>query len=224
MQVSVVIPTLNEADTIADAVCALRLQSPHEIIVTDGGSTDATCAAARAADIVLHAPRGRAAQMNAGAARARGEILLFLHADCRLQPGALVEAAALLSRRSVVAGCFTMHVAAGGPLYRLIDACATARVRLTQMIYGDQGVFVRRADFERLGGFPAVPFLEDVLFSQALRRDGRIVVASSRIEVSPRRWQRVGLIRQTLRNWTLTGLAAAGVSPDRLASFYPTVR
>jgi rSAM/selenodomain-associated transferase 2 len=224
MHVSVIIPTLNEADTIGEAVRSTRLQSPREIIVVDGGSTDGTQAAAGAADIVLRTARGRAAQMNAGAAQARGEIVLFLHADCRLAPGGLAQAVALLSRHRVVAGCFTMRVGAEGRLYRLIDAAATARVRLTGLIYGDQGLFLRRIDFERFGGFPTVPFLEDVLFSKRLRAEGRIVVAPARIEVSPRRWQHVGPIRQTLRNWTLTALAAAGVSPQRLVRFYPAVR
>src|SRR5262249_37851243 len=90
--------------------------------------------------------------------------------------------------------------------------------------YGDQGLFIRRGDFEQLGGFPEVPFLEDVLFSKILRRVGRVVVAPARIHVSARRWQRVGLIRQTLRNWTLTALAAVGASPRWLRSFSPTVR
>jgi hypothetical protein len=109
-------------------------------------------------------------------------------------------------------------------LYRAIDGCATARVRWTGIVYGDQGLFVRRADFVRLGGFPAVRFMEDVLISRRLRREGRVIVLPERIVVSPRRWQRVGIVRQTLRNWTLTGLALAGVSPDRLASHYPAVR
>lgn len=224
MRVSVVIPTLNEALTIAETLRSVRTQNPLETIVVDGGSTDGTCVAARDADLVLEASRGRAMQMNAGAARAGGDILLFLHADCRLAPTALHQAIEILSRPDAVAGCFTMRVRADGVLYRWIDACATARVRLTGLIYGDQGLFLRREDFQRLGGFPAVAFLEDVLLSRMLRRQGKIVVAPARIEVSPRRWQRVGLVRQTLRNWTLTALAAAGISPQRLAQFYPVVR
>jgi hypothetical protein len=117
-----------------------------------------------------------------------------------------------------------MRVTAPGLAYRMIDACATARVRLTGLVYGDQGLFVSRRLFERVGGFPPVRLMEDVLISQALRRHGRVVVAPSRIFVSPRRWQRQGLVRQTLRNWALTALAAGGVHPDRLAAFYPVVR
>jgi len=108
--------------------------------------------------------------------------------------------------------------------FRPINACATARVRLTGIIYGDQGLFVRRDIFHRLGGFPNVRFMEDIFFSRELRRHGRIVVAKRRIFVSPRRWQQVGIVRQTIRNWTLTILAAAGMHPDKLEAFYPPIR
>jgi rSAM/selenodomain-associated transferase 2 len=222
--VSVIIPTLNEAPCIAAAIAALRRQQPLEIIVADGGSTDATAEQATAADIVLAGPRGRAAQMNAGAAHARGEHLLFLHADCTLADGALAAIGPALRRPSVIAGCFAMRVAAAGALYRSIDHCATARVRLTGIAYGDQGLFLRRDDFEQLGGFPPLRFMEDVFFSRTLRRHGRVIVLPQAIHVSPRRWQRAGIVRQTLRNWMLTGLALAGVSPDRLAAHYPQVR
>lgn len=224
MSVSVIIPTWNEEGCLAEALAALRAQRPRELIVADGGSRDATRARAAEADLFLEAPRGRAVQMNAGAAVARGDVLLFLHADCLLADGALAEAERLLHRRGVAAGCFRMRVRAEGTLYRLIDVCATRRVQLTGIAYGDQGLFVRRDLFERLGGFPRVPFLEDVLFSRRLRQAGRVVVARSEVLVSPRRWQRTGLVRQTLRNWTLTALGAAGVSPERLARFYPMVR
>jgi rSAM/selenodomain-associated transferase 2 len=224
MGVSVIIPALNEESCLAQTVAALRPQRPREIIVADGGSTDGTRQAAAAADLLLDAPRGRAAQMNAGAARAGGEVLLFLHADCVPEAGALDEAERLLGRPGVVAGCFRMCVRAEGPLYRLIDACAATRVRLTGIAYGDQGLFLRRELFERAGGFPPLRLMEDVFFSRTLARMGRVVVASRRLLVSARRWQRSGVVRQTLRNWALTAAAAAGVHPDRLARFYPIVR
>jgi rSAM/selenodomain-associated transferase 2 len=224
MSVSIIIPTLNEAACLAQTLRALRAEGPGEILVVDGGSGDNTCRQAAAADRVLHAPRGRAAQMNCGAATARGDVLLFLHADCTLEAGALRAAEHSLARRAVVAGCFRMSVTAPGPLYRLIGACATARVRLTGLIYGDQGLFLRREVFERMGGFPSLHLMEDVFLSRSLRRLGRVVVAPRRIFVSPRRWQQHGILRQTLRNWTLTALAAGGVHPNRLAAFYPAVR
>jgi rSAM/selenodomain-associated transferase 2 len=224
MSISIVIPTLNEAACIAGTLQSLRRQRPCEIIAVDGGSNDDTVALARDADLVLTTPPGRATQMNGGAARARGDHLLFLHADCTLDDHALAAAEALLRRTSVIAGCLSMRVQANGWTYRVIDGCASARVRLTGMIYGDQGLFLRRADFERLGGFPNVRFMEDLEFSKRLRREGRVAVLPQRIFVSPRRWQKTGIVRQTLRNWTLTALALGGISPDRLARFYPNVR
>jgi rSAM/selenodomain-associated transferase 2 len=224
LSVSVIIPTLNEEGCLEDTLVLLRQQRPHEIIVVDGGSTDATCRLARAADLLLHGPRGRAAQMNLGADRATGDVLLFLHADCSLEPGALQDAERLINRHGVVAGCFTMTVRAHGWLYRGIDLCATARVRLTGLVYGDQGLFLARAFFRHCGGFPPLAFMEDLVFSQELRRRGRIAISPRRIFVSPRRWQKSGVVRQSFRNWLLTGLAASGVHPDRLAAFYPAVR
>jgi rSAM/selenodomain-associated transferase 2 len=222
--VSVIIPAWNEESCLGETLRRLRQQQPEQIIVVDGGSTDATCRIAAAADVLLHASRGRAEQMNLGAAHAQSDILLFLHADCSLEVGALEEAERCLHLRGVAAGCFTMTVLARGLFYRSIDASATARVRLTGLVYGDQGLFLRRELFKHLGGFPRLRLMEDLFFSRTLRRRGRVAVASRRIFVSPRRWQRAGIIRQTLRNWTLTALAAGGLHPDWLAAFYPAVR
>jgi rSAM/selenodomain-associated transferase 2 len=224
MSVSVIIPTLNEERALGETLALLRQHQPHEIIVVDGGSQDGTCRLAAEADLLLQDSPGRARQMNLGASRARGDVLLFLHADCSLEPGALEAARELLSRPGVIAGCFQMTVRAHGWLYRFIDVAASARVRLAGLMYGDQGLFILRKRFEELGGFPCLDFMEDLFFSRKIRGYGRAVVAPQRIFVSPRRWQRQGLIRQTLRNWTLTGLAAAGVHPNRLAHLYAAVR
>jgi rSAM/selenodomain-associated transferase 2 len=224
MPVSVIIPTWNEAASLGDTIAGLRKQQPHEIIVADGGSTDATRAAAAGADRFVEAPRGRAVQMNAGSAFATGDVLLFLHADCSLEAGGIAQAEHYLRRSNVAAGCFTMRVAAEGLIYRWIDFATTARVRLTGMIFGDQGLFLSREAFCRVGGFPMLRLMEDVYLSARLRRLGRVVVAPARIHVSPRRWQRSGILRQTVRNWTLLTLAAAGVHPDSLAAHYPNVR
>jgi len=224
MSISVIIPTLNEAIVIADTIRSLRCQQPGEIIVVDGGSADTTVAEARSADGVLATSPGRALQMNAGAAVATGNILLFLHADCTLEAGALADAAHLLGKPGILAGCFSMSIPAAGWPYRLIEASAAARVRLTGLAYGDQSLFLRRTDFERLGGFPPLAFMEDVFFSRRLRNHGRVIVSGKKIVVAPRRWQRVGLVRQTLRNWSLTALVAAGIHPNSLARFYTGVR
>jgi rSAM/selenodomain-associated transferase 2 len=224
MGVSVIIPTLNEEGCLEETLRNLRLHKPHEIIVVDGGSTDSTARRATAADRFVQAPRGRGFQLNVGAAYATGDVLLFLHADCRLELGAMAAAEACLRRRGVAAGCFRMMVETRGLLYRWIESVAGARVRFAGLIYGDQGLFLRRELFERLGGFPSQRLMEDVRFSAKLRRHGRLVVAPRRILVSPRRWRHAGIIRQTARNWALLTLAAVGVDPDRLARWYPVIR
>jgi rSAM/selenodomain-associated transferase 2 len=222
--ISIIVPTWNEASCIAGTIASLRRLGDAEIVVVDGGSTDDTVNEARSAERVLTSPPGRAVQMNAGAATARGDMFLFLHADCTLETGSLDAIERRLRSRHIIAGCFSMQVEAAGLTFRCIDVCATARVRLTGIAYGDQGLFLRADDFRRLGGFPPLRFMEDVFFSRTLRRAGRVVVDDHRIFVSPRRWQKIGVMRQTLTNWTLTGLALAGVSPDRLAIYYPRVR
>jgi rSAM/selenodomain-associated transferase 2 len=224
VRISVVIPVLNEGGYIAATLRSVRSEKPYEILVVDGGSTDTTREEAREADRVLIGPRGRAAQMNHGAAQASGEALLFLHADCQLEHGALAAVARSLARPRTIAGCFRMEVAARGILYRWIDIFALARVRLTGIMYGDQGLFLRRETFDALGGFPELRLMEDVFLSLKLRRLGRIDVVPRRLFVSPRRWQQQGILRQTARNWMLTTLAAAGVHPNRLSKFYPIVR
>src|SRR5262245_41711134 len=181
MSVSVIIPTLNEESCLAETLRRVKGLRPHEVIIVDGGSSDATCRLAANADQLLHGPRGRAAQMNLGASRATANALLFLHADCWLEAEALAEAERCLRRRGVVAGCYRMRVRAEGLLYRSIDWCATARVRLTGLVYGDQGLFLRRADFAAAGGFPPVRLMEDVFLSLTLRRRGRVVVAPTPI-------------------------------------------
>jgi len=224
MSVSVIIPTLNEASCLTGTLVSLRENGPHEIIVVDGGSQDATCQLAQAADLLLHSSPSRARQMNLGAAHATGDVLVFLHADCQFETGALESAEKCLRDTSIVAGCFRMQVDAPGVLYRWMDAWASARVRVSGLIYGDQGLFLRREDFQRLGGFPNIRLMEDLFFTRALKNEGRIVLLPKRIYVSARRWKKAGVIRQTLRNWTLTTLAAGGIHPDRLAAFYPETR
>ena len=168
MSVSIIIPTWNEAANIATTIRELRTQRPHEIIVVDGGSSDATVSLRSEADRVLLSEPGRAFQMNAGAAAARGDLLLFLHADCRLEAGAIRAVERVLARPAIVAGCFSMRVEADGWGFRSIDACATARVRWTGVAYGDQGLFLRRDDFRPTGRLSATTFHGGRVFLSAL--------------------------------------------------------
>lgn len=223
--ITVIIPALNEAERIAQAIESARAAGEGgwgcEIIVVDGGSDDETLARAAGADLCLSAPKGRAAQQNAGAAAAHGSILLFLHADCRLEPGALEAVQACLIDERVVGGCFRQSIDAAGLRFRLLERGNALRVRALKWAYGDQGIFVRREVFEQIGGFPEVRLMEDLLLMKKLKRAGRFRLIDARLRVSPRRWRQAGVVRQTLRNWTLLGLAHCGVSPDRLAKFYP---
>lgn len=223
-QISIIIPTLNEADRIADLIDATRALGDCEIIIIDGGSDDDTLAHAGKADISLSAPRGRATQQNAGAAAATGDILLFLHADCRLSTGSLEAVQEALKDDRLVGGCFQQTIDAPGPRYRLLEWGNGLRVQLLKWAYGDQGIFVRREIFEQLGGFPDLRLMEDLFFMKQLKKKGRFQLLDARLHVSPRRWQQRGIIRQTLRNWLLVTLAQIGVSPNRLKKFYPHVR
>jgi len=224
MKLSVIIPTLNEADRIGEAIARVRAAGDCEIIVVDGGSDDDTLAAASAADRCSSASRGRASQQNAGAAVATGDLLLFLHADCWPEPGAYAAIESALSDTSVVGGGFAQTIDAQGLRYRLLEQGNRLRALAAGWIYGDQGLFVRREVFQRVGGFPAVDLMEDLYLAKRLKREGKLLLLDHRLHVSPRRWQKVGVVRQTLRNWTFLGLSHCGVSPTTLARHYADVR
>jgi rSAM/selenodomain-associated transferase 2 len=226
MRISVIIPTLNESATIVTSLKRLRAQEADEVIVADASSGDGTAELARAEGVlVIDCPRGRGIQQNRGAAAATGEILLFLHADCGLEPGAIAGLRLFMGRHpKVPGGCFRMRVDSAHPLFRTIDLAADLRAGLIGIPYGDQGIFLRRSFFDSLGGFPEIPIMEDVYMSLQLRRSGRVAVLPHRILVSPRRWTHRGILRQTLRNWLLTAAAALGVSTRTLSRFYPDVR
>ncbi|MEQ9409022.1 MAG: TIGR04283 family arsenosugar biosynthesis glycosyltransferase [Fuerstiella sp.] len=224
--VSVIIPTLNEQSCIEAAIGSARDAGAAQIIVVDGGSTDQTVAAAERLATVMTVPRaGRAVQQNAGAAVAVSDVLLFLHADCRLDPEAIAELSEKLSSApQIVGGCFRQSIEAAGLRYRLIEAGNAWRVRLLKWAYGDQAIFVRADVFRQLGGFPDLPFMEDLYFMKQLKHQGRILSLQSPLSVSPRRWQRNGVLTQTLRNWALIAAAHLGARPDRLVRFYPNER
>ena len=225
MNVSVIIPTLNEAACIGPTLANLGQDSPAEVIVADGGSEDATREIASRWARVVDSPRGRAVQQNHGAAVASGDVLLFLHADCWPEPGWQAAVRSAVSRHGFVAGCFRMKIDGDRRLFRAIEHGGDLRVRWLGLPYGDQGIFLRRDTFHKLGGFPAVSFMEDLMFMRRVRHMGRVELLSHPIHISPRRWERGGVVRQSLRNWALTVLAVwGGVHPDRLARFYPAVR
>ncbi|HWB07930.1 MAG TPA: TIGR04283 family arsenosugar biosynthesis glycosyltransferase [Pirellulales bacterium] len=219
--VSIVIPALNEAAMIAASVTSALATGPHEVIVVDGGSRDDTASLARAAGAgVVVCPPGRAFQQNAGARAASGDVLLFLHADTRLAVDGLRQMEAALTDAAVGCGAFRQAIEAEGWLYRLLERGNAWRAARRGLPYGDQGIFVRRELFEEIGGFPRLKLMEDVFLMKRLRRRAWPVLLPGPLYVSARRWQRRGVIRQTLRNWGLLVSAGLGVHPDRLARFY----
>ncbi len=223
MRVSVVIPVLNEAAGIENAIQRAWDAGAAEVIVVDGGSHDGTAELADQADCVLvRAEPGRASQQNAGANLAQGECLLFLHADTWLAPAAtqqIVEALAAESK--LVGGSFQQQITATGISYRWLEYGNRWRARYLRLPYGDQGLFVRASVFRDLGGFATVPLMEDVLLARHMRKRGRLAHLPGPLHVSARRWQKHGIWRQTLRNWLLITAFQLGVSPQRLAQFYP---
>lgn len=220
-RISVVIPALNEAGNIGATLESVGAGRPHELIVVDGGSRDDTAAVAQAwgATVVASRP-GRACQMNAGAARATGGVLLFLHADTVLPARWPEWVRPILARPGVVAGAFAFSLSGGFRGRRLVEWTANLRSRWGQSPYGDQALFLRRSTFEELGGFAQLPILEDYELNRRLRRRGRIVTAGAPAVTADRRWQRLGVLRTSLINKLILGGFWLGVSPARLARFY----
>jgi len=220
---SIIIPVLDEA---ANIVAALDALSPFrargaEIIVVDGGSRDDTLERSTSlADRVITSTRGRAAQMNAGAAAARGDILLFLHADTRLPPDAGRLILEGLAQSGRAWGRFDVTIEGRHPLLPVIAAAMNARSRLTGITTGDQAMFMTRAAFHAAGGFPAIPLMEDITFARNLKRVSRPLALRARVTTSGRRWETRGVTRTVLLMWRLRLAYFLGARPEELARRY----
>lgn len=220
--ISIIVPVLNEASIIEPFLAHLMdLEGEYEVLVVDGGSEDHTVALAVHWARVIAGPRGRARQMNLGAARAEGEVLFFLHADSRLPRGAIPAIEGALRDSAVVGGCFSLAIDDGAFIYRLIALFSNLRVRLLGQMFGDQGIFVRRDAFEWLGGFPEIELMEDWEFSARLRKVGRILQLPLPITTSARRWQRCGVWRTIFLMQKLKVLYTLGYPPAELKRLYP---
>jgi rSAM/selenodomain-associated transferase 2 len=221
-RLAIIVPTLNEAAGIRAALAALGplRAHGHEVIVVDGGSSDATVDLARPlADQVLSSASGRATQMNAGARAARADRFVFLHADTRLPPHA--DALILSALEHARWGRFDVEIEGRHPLLKMIACAINLRSRLTGIATGDQAIFVRRDAFS---GFPEIPLMEDVAFSRAMKRAGRPACVRSRVVTSGRRWESRGVLRTIVLMWRLRLLYALGVAPQRLARKYADQR
>jgi rSAM/selenodomain-associated transferase 2 len=224
VNLSIIIPVLNEAAEIADTLAALAplRACGVETIVVDGGSRDRTVALARPlADTVIESARGRAVQMNAGAAAAKpGNVLLFLHADTRLPAEAdrlVLDGLARSGRRW---GRFDVRISGRHPLLRVVARLMNIRSRLTGIATGDQAIFVTRDLFDVIGGFPDIPLMEDVALSRALRRSGTPLCLRPRALTSGRRWEKGGVLRTIVLMWRLRFAYSLGAEPARLARRY----
>lgn len=221
MKLSIVMPMLNEAGGIVEALAALAPLRARgvEIIVSDGGSGDATVALARPlADIVVVAPRGRGRQMNAGAAASCGDVLLFLHADTRLPPGADALISDGLARTGRTWGRFDVRIAGAHRLFPVVAAAMNLRSRVTGIATGDQAIFTTKAAFGP--GFPDIPLMEDIAMTRRLKRIGPPLCIVAPVVTSGRRWEKHGVIKTILLMWWLRLAYFLGANPVRLARSY----
>jgi rSAM/selenodomain-associated transferase 2 len=224
-QVSIIIPVLHETSRINAVIEHLRgrdTESIAEIIVVDGDPKAGTVSEIKDARVQrLVSVQGRASQMNRGAAMARADILLFLHADTLLPDDAFSLIRAAMDEGRCAAGAFALGIDSERSIFRVTEKYVAFRTRLTQVPFGDQAIFIRRTFFEQLGGYKELPIMEDVDLMQRIRKRGsRIRILTEKVLTSPRRYEREGVLYCTLRNWSLQLLYALGVSPERLAGWY----
>lgn len=227
-RISVIIPVYNEEGTIG-ACLAQFGDAPDslEVIVVDGGSRDRTREIAEQYPRVRFIPsaeRGRAVQMNVGAAEAAGDILVFLHADTFLPPGWGELIALSIYERGMVGGRFRLSISDPSLIYRGIAWGTNFRSRIMGITYGDQAIYTRRDIFERIGGFPPILIFEDSEFCDLLNREGRFDWQDAPVVTSARRWRQQGPVRTVLLTWSLRLLYTLSVSPEKLNRFYEAVR
>lgn len=224
MRLSVIIPTLNEADTIAATLRRLQAlrDAGHQVIVVDGGSIDDTATSATPlADAVISSRPGRARQMNAGARVARGDLLWFMHADTLVPADTHELLLGALRAQTSQWGRFDVRLSGGARALRLVEWLMNLRSRLTGIATGDQGIFIERETFERIGGFADIPLMEDIEISRRLKRAaGRPLCLRHRLITSSRRWETQGIRRTILLMWRLRLAYALGADPETLARRY----
>lgn len=221
-RVSVIVPALADGAALAAHLPRVaHLPEVAEVIVADGGGNDAAAAAIAACGARrVSCSGGRGPQLNAGAAAAQAELLLFLHADSWLAEGALAEACARLAAQGVGAVIFRQRIEGQRLAYRWIEAAASRRARLRGCPYGDSGLLLRRVDFERVDGFPSLPIGEDLAMAPRLRSLGTIVETERPIHLSARRWERHGILKTTLLNQVVAWGFRLGVAPAKLYRVY----
>ena len=220
-KISIIIPILNEANTIEQVLVRLLNIQNVEVIVVDGGSKDETIAIAQSLGVkVICTAAGKASQMNAGAAIATGDILVFLHADTLLPPGFQILIRQALQDTETIAGAFELRIDAQLPGLRFIEKMVNMRSRFFSMPYGDQAIFLRSTIFAKIGGFPNLPIMEDFEIMRYLKRRGKIVILSAPVLTSGRRWQKLGVVKTTLINQVVIFAYLLRVSPEVIVRWY----
>ncbi len=222
MKVSIIVPTLNEELVLEDTLTQIQQLSPHELIVSDGGSSDDTC---RIADKfsyrVIPGSAGRALQMNSGANEATGDLLLFLHADSRIEPESYRKMLECMENPKWIGGAFTLCIESGKWSLKLIALLANIRSKYFGLAYGDQGFFVRKEVFNDMNGFSPIPICEDLDFYYRLRKKGSVILLKEKAHTSPRRWINEGIFFTTARNFFIAVLFGLGFPPHILTKWYP---
>jgi len=221
MLISIIIPALNESATICRTLSPLKGVDNLEVIVVDGGSRDNTAelAGSYGAKVIQTAPC-KAIQMNAGALAARGDILVFLHADTLLPADFHHQIVSALNQNGVAAGAFRLAIDSTHAGIRFIEAVTYFRSRYLRLPYGDQALFMRKALFEEIGGFSEMPIMEDFILIRRLKRRGKIVIVHEPVKTSPRRWLHLGIFKTWLINQLIVMAYYLGISPDRLGRWY----
>ena len=222
---SIIIPTLNEEGTLKETLAPIAPCLDCEIIVVDGGSKDGTIGIAhKYASVVLDSSPGRGIQQHTGACQAQGDLLLFLHADTLLPRGFKIMIERTLSEPKTVFGAFHLEHHPSTALLNLVGLMGNFRSLILKMPYGDQGLFMRRSDYFRVGGFKNLPIMEDVDLVRRLNKIGKFKLVKAKVRTSARRYDRNGIVYTTVRNWSLIIRYLLGQSPERLHRLYSDAR
>ncbi len=222
MKVSIIVPTLNEELVLEKTLTQFQQLSPHELIVSDGGSDDGTRnIAGRFSHRVITGSAGRALQMNSGANEATGDLLLFLHADSRIEPESYRKMLQCMQNPKWIGGAFTLCIESGKWSLKLIALLANIRSKYFGLAYGDQGFFVRKEVFNDMNGFSPIPICEDLDFYYRLRKKGSVILLKEKAHTSPRRWINEGIFFTTARNFFIAVLFGLGFPPHILTKWYP---
>lgn len=226
LKLSVIIPTYNESTVLSETLTRVQQHQPFEIIIGDGGSVDSTVDIARhlGVSVVVSKTRGRAAQMNAAAAEAKGDLLLFLHADSYIDSSGWQAMTTAMMQGSWLGGAFSLHIDSPKSSLKRISRWANLRSRALNLVYGDQSIFVRREVFQKLNGFAPLPICEDLDFYRRLSKLGPVVLLKAKSYTSPRRWLAEGVRFTTFRNIAIASLFVIGFSPKTLSRWYPPKR